>query len=71
MPFERFRALSARELAGLVARREVSPVALIEACLERLDAMEPDLNAFVHLAREEPLAAASAAEAAVIAGGRM
>ena len=47
MPLDPLLTLSARDLADLVARREVSPVAVVQTCVARLDATEPDLNAFV------------------------
>src|SRR5207245_1209639 len=40
---------SASELARLVAAREVSPVAVLEACLERVEKYNPILNAVVTL----------------------
>jgi len=40
---------SASELAKLVRSREVSPVAVLDACLERLERFNPTLNAVVTL----------------------
>src|SRR6266511_2760417 len=40
---------SATELARLVAAREVSPVAVVQAALERVDRYNPALNAVVTL----------------------
>jgi amidase len=50
--------LDATALADLVRRREVEPVELVEAALDRLAAVEPRLNAFVTTCYEEALAAA-------------
>src|SRR6266545_1986679 len=41
--------LSATELARLVAARDVSPVAVVQAALERVDRYNPELNAVVTL----------------------
>ena len=37
------------ELAELVREGEVSPVELVEASLERIDALNPEINAFVYV----------------------
>ncbi len=42
--------------------RSLSPVEATEAAYARIDRLEPQLNAFVHLARHEAMAAAGAAE---------
>ena len=39
-------ALSARQCADLFARKQASPVDLLDAVLARLDAVEPAINAF-------------------------
>jgi aspartyl-tRNA(Asn)/glutamyl-tRNA(Gln) amidotransferase subunit A len=56
------------ELAPLVARRNVSPVEVTRAVLERITALEPQLNAFITLTADDALAAARAAEAEIQAG---
>ncbi len=61
--------LSAAETARLVAAGDLSPVETISACLERIDATDEDINAFVHLDRERALKEARAQEKA-LAGGR-
>lgn len=43
--YERFDALG---LAELVRRREVSPLELVEAAIERIEARNPQINAVVH-----------------------
>jgi len=57
-----------RELAALVRTRQVSPVELATACLERLERLGPRYNAVVTLTPERALAAARRAEAEVAAG---
>jgi amidase len=59
---------SATELAALVRRREVSARELLDAHLDRIDRVNPDLNAIVTLDAEGARAAADAADAALAAG---
>jgi aspartyl-tRNA(Asn)/glutamyl-tRNA(Gln) amidotransferase subunit A len=56
------------EAARLIAARQLSPVELTQACLERVHQLDPQLHAFVHLTEERALAEARAAEAAIIGG---
>ncbi|OGA21557.1 MAG: amidase [Betaproteobacteria bacterium RIFCSPLOWO2_02_FULL_67_19] len=55
--------LTAVALAARFARGEGSPLEAARACLERIDACEPKLNAMYRIDREGALAAARAAEA--------
>jgi amidase len=50
----------ATELARLVKDGEVTSRELTEACFERIEALDPELNAFVHLDADGALAAADA-----------
>src|SRR5215218_6687587 len=50
----------ANELADLVRSGDVSARELVESSLERIDALQPDLNAFVHTDPDGALAAADA-----------
>jgi amidase len=50
----------ATDLAELVRSGEVSSRELVEASLGRIDALQPELNAFVHVAAEGALATADA-----------
>jgi amidase len=54
----------ATEQAELVRRREVSPVELVETYLQRIERLDPELNAYVTVCGDEALAAARTAEAA-------
>ena len=56
------------ELSWLLKNRKISPVDLVNAHLERVDALDKTLNAFITASREEASAAAKEAELA-IAGG--
>src|SRR5262245_56440122 len=60
--------LSVRELAGLIRRKELSPVELAEAYLDRLDKLGPRLGAVVTVTRELALEQARAAEKEINAG---
>lgn len=55
--------LSAYELGTLYRSRDVSPVEVIEAVLDRLDSVNPQINAFVTVTAAEARARAKAAEA--------
>src|SRR4029079_8748051 len=50
----------ALDLAGLVRAGEVSARDLVDASLARIDALNPELNAFVDVFADEALAAAAA-----------
>ena len=62
--------LTAAELAAAYAARKVSPVELVQSLLERIDALEPQLNAFIKLDRDAVLAQAKEAEREIRAGGQ-
>jgi len=53
----------ATELANLVRAGELSSRELTEASLERIEALQPELNAFVHIDPDGALAAADAVQA--------
>src|SRR5437763_16626107 len=57
------------EAAKQIAAKQLSPVELTRACLDRVRALDDRLHAFVHLTEERALAEARAAEAAIMAGG--
>ena len=60
--------LSAVELRRLIGVKAISPVALLEDCLERIAAVNPALNAIVATALGRAREEARAAEQAVMAG---
>jgi len=62
MPFEEVAFLSAAELLERYRRREVSPVEVTQAILDRIDRLNPVLDAYLVVDREGALAAARAAE---------
>jgi amidase len=54
------------DLAAAIRRKEVSPVELVDAYLERIDELDPQLNAFCHRADDDARKAASAAADALV-----
>jgi len=56
------------ELAPRIAAGEVSPVALTEAALSRIEAQDPALNAFITVTADQAIAAARDAEAEIAQG---
>jgi aspartyl-tRNA(Asn)/glutamyl-tRNA(Gln) amidotransferase subunit A len=60
---------SVRELAGLIRTRQISPVGLAEAYLDRLERLGPKLGAVVTVTREQAVKEARQAEAEIRAGG--
>src|SRR3981081_369018 len=57
--------LSVQEASALVRARKVSPVELTRACLARIDALNPSLNAFITVTQEAALTQARRAESEV------
>src|SRR6266545_478261 len=57
--------LPATELAALIRKKQVSPVEIIGAVLDRIDRINPRLNAFVTLTDEQARRDARAAERAL------
>ena len=50
--------LTVKEASDLIRRRQISPVELTEACLKRIETVNPALNAFVAIDRERALTTA-------------
>ena len=59
------------ELAAMIRDREVSSREVVQAHLDRIEAVNPQLNAIVRLLPEEALAAADAADRAVADGAEL
>jgi aspartyl-tRNA(Asn)/glutamyl-tRNA(Gln) amidotransferase subunit A len=59
---------TATAAARAIAARELSPIALMDTLLERIDRLDPKLHVFIRLDREAALQAARAAEAEIAAG---
>src|SRR5262249_40225185 len=56
------------EGGGLIGKRELSPVELVESCLARIERLDGKLNSFIRVMGGEALAAARIAEAEILAG---
>jgi aspartyl-tRNA(Asn)/glutamyl-tRNA(Gln) amidotransferase subunit A len=57
------------EAAKQIAAKQLSPVELTRACLDRVHTLNSRLHAFIHLTEERALAEARAAEATIMANG--
>ena len=60
--------LSAQEIAAAIRRKEISPVEVARTHLERIEQLNPKLNAFVDYQPEIVLAQARSAEGAIVRG---
>lgn len=60
--------LPAVELRRLIGRKDVSPVELVDACIARIERVDPAVNAVVALDRDGARAAARRVEEAVRGG---
>src|SRR5262245_24617559 len=58
--------MPALDLAAAIRRRQVSPVEVVDMYLERMDELDPRLNAFCHRADDDVRKAARAAADAVV-----
>jgi amidase len=58
----------ARDLARGIRLRRISSREVVESCLQRIDYVNPTLNALVEISREQALARADASDRAVAAG---
>jgi Asp-tRNA(Asn)/Glu-tRNA(Gln) amidotransferase A subunit family amidase len=63
--------MPATEMADAIRAKRLSPVELTRAMLERIDAINPSLNAYVLVTPDMALEAAKAAEAAVMRGDQL
>jgi aspartyl-tRNA(Asn)/glutamyl-tRNA(Gln) amidotransferase subunit A len=63
--------LPATTLAEMIRTKRISPVEYMTALLARIEATEPKVNAFVHLAADRAMDAARAAEAKLMSGERI
>ncbi len=60
--------LSISEAAALIKERKLSPVELTQACLDRIDRLQPQLNAFITLTADDAVKTAREAEAEIARG---
>ncbi len=71
MNAEELGFLPAVQLAALIRTRQISPVEYLGTLLERIEALDPRINAFVHLGADQAMDAARAAEAKLTSGDRI
>jgi amidase/aspartyl-tRNA(Asn)/glutamyl-tRNA(Gln) amidotransferase subunit A len=71
MADDQFAWASATELAGRIRRRELSPVELMTATIDRVKRRNPSLNAFVFTDFDQAMDRARAAEAALTSGATL
>lgn len=60
--------MSGQELAALIKARKVSPVEVTQAFLDRTDALNGRINAYITVTRDHAMTAARAAEKEIMAG---
>ena len=60
--------LSAADLSARIARKEISPVEIARAVLERAERLQPELNCFITICGDEAMAEARKAEREVMKG---
>lgn len=68
---ENLSFVSALELKGRIAAKEISPVDVVESALRRLHEVEPTLNNFATLTEDLARKSAKEAESAVVRGDRL
>jgi aspartyl-tRNA(Asn)/glutamyl-tRNA(Gln) amidotransferase subunit A len=61
-------SLPLSEVSNLIKERKVSPVELTRSCLDRIDRLNPTLNAFISIYHDEAIEQAKAAEAEIFKG---
>lgn len=57
-----YTSLSLTDVSELVRTRAVSPVELTRACLKKIEALQPKLNAFITVTADQAMAEAQQAE---------
>ena len=67
-PVTELHWLGVAEAAKAIAEKDLSPVELMKALLDRIATLDPQLNAFIRLDGEAAMEAAKAAEAEATAG---
>ena len=63
--------MPATELAELIRTKKISPVEYMRTLLERIETLEPSVNAFAYLAADQAMDAARTAEKALMSGDRI
>ena len=63
-----FTRLGISDVVGLIRTGQLSPVELVQSCLDRIESFNPSLNVYLTVLADEALAAAKAAEQVVTTG---
>jgi aspartyl-tRNA(Asn)/glutamyl-tRNA(Gln) amidotransferase subunit A len=71
MSNEEIGFMPATEMAEKIRRKVISPTEIMQATLDRIAALEPKVNAFAHLAAEQAMDSARAAERALLTGQKI
>ena len=71
MNSEQLTQFTGAQLAKLISTKELSPVEVTQAYLERIDRFDSRLNAYITVCQEEALQAAREAEQAVVRGDKL
>ncbi|MFH5181837.1 amidase [Paenibacillus sp. TAB 01] len=58
-----------KDLAPLIQKKEISPVDLVKACLDRIEKTEPVINAYITVMADKALQDAEEAEREIMKGG--
>src|SRR6266498_552871 len=64
----RFAHSTLQEIANLIREQKVSPVEVVDACLERMEELNPKLNTFITVLADQARAQAQVAETEIKAG---
>ena len=59
---------SGRALGSMIRTKEISPVEVVEAYLDRIEQLNPKVNSFITILRDESMAKARRAESEIQAG---
>src|SRR6266566_2999933 len=60
-----YRYGSITEISELIRQKQISPVELVAGCLERIEHLQPQLNAFITMTADQALQEAKLAERAI------
>ncbi len=65
---QNYEYVSIRELCVLIRAQKISPVEVVQACLKRIEELDPKLNAFITVLADQAFEQAKDAEAEIKAG---
>jgi len=71
VPMSELCDLTATQLRQMIGRKDISPVELVDACIERVERVDPQLNAMVTKSYERARAEARDAEKSVLDGDEL